>query len=356
MLVIDRCAVEAARVDDEIRGVTSRQDCVFDRIEANPTETLARAAIKSATQAGADGLVAIGGGSCIDLAKAVAAGVDPRNNLAGIMSGRSVIQGAIPLIAVPTTAGSGSQATSFGVLYVEGRKRSLDHPSLRPAASVLDHRFVEALPSKTSAVSGLDALCQCVESIWACRANETSRAFAAHGGKLIFENLVAAATNHDPVACRYIMVGSHLSGCAINISRTTAAHAYSYALTLRHGIPHGLAVTFALGWVARWNAGVEEVTCTHPDGPAAARRFVEQAASVLECSPLAMETTLRRLCSELELPPSMIDVGVRRNELQELSQAINLQRLSNNPRRLSHADILKCTEGLYEDLENCKLG
>jgi alcohol dehydrogenase class IV len=346
MLLVDRRAVDAAGLGSALAEQLPRHDRVFDAIEPNPTARLAHAAIDAARRAGADGLVAVGGGSCIDLAKATAIGLEQRSDVDATFAGALGIHGAAPLVAVPTTAGSGSQATSFGVLYVEGRKRSLDHPSLRPRAVVLDRRFIEALPGRLSAISGLDALCQCVESIWACGATDRSRALAAAGGGLLSEHLRAAAGDHEPGACRAIMLGAHLSGCAINISRTTAAHAYSYAITLRHGVPHGLAVALSLGWVAAWNAGVDEASCQHPLGAASARALVTRAAAILGVDPAGVGCAMAALLDTLGLPASLSAAGVPERDLPVLAASMDPLRLGNNPRALTRDDVLACTAGL----------
>jgi len=344
MLVLDRAAAQASGLANLIDSSPLWAGRVFDGVEPNPTIELAQEALDASASWNPDGVVAIGGGSCIDLAKAVAVGLAHAGETEAVLHGDTAVQAAVPIVAVPTSAGSGSQATSFGVLYVAGRKRSLDHPTLRPAAVVLDARFVSAMPARAAAISGLDALCQCVESMWACRATEESRKFAAQGGRLMFENLVKAVRDREPEALQAITLGAHLSGCAINISRTTAAHAYSYALTQHHGIPHGLAVAHALGWVARWNAGVDPDTCAHPNGFEAAGRFIEQAAGIMGCNAHGVTAQMQRLCDELGLPPSMHSAGVRRTDLAALAQAVDPQRLSNNPRVLSQRDILACTE------------
>jgi len=344
MLVVDRRAVNAAGVRNEIDAVTAWDERIFDGTEPNPSADLARSAIDAANRVGADGLIAVGGGSCIDLAKAMAIGLDCRNDVDAVFRGASAIHGATPIIAVPTTAGSGSQATSFGVLYVKGCKRSLDHPSLRPVAAVLDQRFIESLPSRLSAVSGLDALCQCVESIWACGATDRSRELATQGGKLMFEHLLSAARDRSPTDCRAIMLGAHLSGCAINTSRTTAAHAYSYELTQGYGIPHGLAVAYGLGWLAKWNAGVDADSCLHPAGPEAARIYVHDAASVLGVRPEGVSGVMTRLLDTLSLPTSPYSFSVTITDLPRLAQSIEPTRLSNNPRQLTIDDIRRCTE------------
>lgn len=341
MLVVDRRAVSAAQLDEQVRDASRWEGGVFEEIRPNPTYELAVQAMAVAKRFDADGLIAVGGGSCIDLAKAVAVGLRRDDGLDGLGRGAWVVQGAMPIIAAPTTAGSGSQATAFGVLYKDGRKWSLEHAELRPRGVVLDVRFIRTLPSRLSAVSAMDALCQCVESIWACRATEASKEYAREGGRLMVASIVQAAIKRDVNACRAIMHGAHLSGCAINISRTTAAHAFSYGLTRRFGLPHGLAVALSLGWVSRWNAGVDASSCTHPAGAQAARIAVLEAAQLLAVEPEAVDEAIASLLAELGLPMSMEAAGVPLEGLRALAEAMDPIRLSNNPRRLEPSDVLR---------------
>jgi alcohol dehydrogenase class IV len=344
MLLVDRRAVSAAGLAHDLRAAFGAGVGAYDNIQPNPTYELAVDALGVARQMGADGLVAIGGGSCIDLAKAVAVGLCHVVGLERVGASDWAVLHAAPLVAAPTTAGSGSQATSFGVLYKDGKKLSLEHPTLRPCGVVLDARFIEALPPKLSAASAMDALCQCVESIWACRATEASASVAREGGRLMASNAAAAVLRRDPVACRAIMLGAHLSGCAINTSRTTAAHAFSYGLTQRFGVPHGLAVALSLGWVSSWNAAVDAASCCHPGGESVARAAVREAASVLNAPPEAVGDAIASLLAELGLPATMAQAGIPREALGSLAESMDPLRSSNNPRRLLSEDVAWAVE------------
>jgi alcohol dehydrogenase class IV len=239
------------------------------------------------------------------------------------------------MIAVPTTSGTGSEATHFAAIYVDGKKVSVSHPMLRPWAAILDERLHRAMPRPLAAVTGLDALGQAMESLWAVGSTEESRVYAAAGLKLIAGSLVASGVEADADARRAMMLGAHLAGRAINISKTTASHAMSYQLTQRFGIAHGHGVALTLGHVAAANAEVAEGECIDPRGVEHVRRWVQEGASILGCAPEELPGFIAGLVEQLGLPPTLAEAGVPGEALNSLSEAIDPTRMGNNPRRLS---------------------
>jgi alcohol dehydrogenase class IV len=205
---------------------------------------------------------------------------------------------------------------------------------------VLDVRFAQAMPAAIAATSGLDALCQCIESHWSVGATPESRAMAAEGGRLIAANLESSVRSADRQSRWRMLVGAHLSGCAINVSRTTAAHAFSYGLTQCFGVPHGHAVALAIGWVAAWNAATDESTCLHPEGASRVRTLVADAASWLDVKPDELTRTMTHLIGRLGLASTMAEVGVREEDFVQLAQRVDNRRMSNNPRKITSQDIL----------------
>jgi alcohol dehydrogenase class IV len=132
------------------------------------------------------------------------------------------------------------------------------------------------------------------------------------------------------------MWGAHVAGRAINLSKTTAAHALSYQLTTRFGLAHGLAVALTLGHVATFNAGVTDADCTHPGGIQRVRTLVAQCcANTLRCTPVEMPDRMRSLLRELNLPDTLQSAVVTRDALQPMAATADTVRLSNNPRRLT---------------------
>ena len=136
------------------------------------------------------------------------------------------------------------------------------------------------------------------------------------------------------------MLGAHLGGRAIDVSKTTAAHALSYQLTMRHGIPHGHAVGLTLGHVGAANAEVTEDDCADPRGPEHTRRRVRDAAALLGVEPANLPESVSSLIARLGLPPSLSAAGVPSDDVPGLAAAIDPVRSGNNPRRLDASTTL----------------
>ena len=214
----------------------------FDEITSNPELDSINLATKIFKRFKPDTIIAIGGGSVIDTAKSVLAFSE--NSLQDIFCNNIYIPEKKPFfIAVPTTAGSGSESTHFAVLYVEGKKYSIANNRLIPDAIVLDPELTISCPKDLTICSGIDAICQCVESYWSNSSTVESRDLAIKGLSFLmptFFNVINHPQNID--FRKDMLLGSNLSGKAINISKTTSGHALSYSLTSNFHIPHGLAV------------------------------------------------------------------------------------------------------------------
>src|SRR5690606_25840825 len=153
---------------------------------------------------------------------------DPRS----VATGDSLVErDGPPLLAVPTTAGTGSEATHFAVVYIDGVKHSLAHPLLRPDLVILDPLLTYAMPPGLTAATGLDALSQGIEALWAVGATTKSVGYAARAVELAAGALETAVIAPDRTARRAMMEAAHASGLAIDISKTTAPHALSYAIS-----------------------------------------------------------------------------------------------------------------------------
>lgn len=178
-------------------------------------------------------IVSRGGGSTIDVAKWVAR----RNGLKHI--------------AVPTTAGTGSEVTPFVVLTVDGRKKTFTDQRFVPDAYILDPFLVVSLPEEHTVASGLDALSQSLESIWSTKATTESIQYATVGMELAIKSLRRTIEKPDDVNARMdMLIAANMSGRAIAITQTNVCHAISYPLTDWYGIPHGIACAMSLGYFA----------------------------------------------------------------------------------------------------------
>jgi len=217
----------------------------FSDFSPNPKEADVARGVEAMRAAGAEKIVAVGGGSTIDMAKLVGFFEANDTDLKGALSLR---EGAKmpPFFAFPTTAGTGSEATHFAVCYRGKEKFSVAHPLLRPAGVGLVAEWTASMPPMVAAASGMDALAHGVESWWAKGSTAESRKWAEQAVKGAKANLLAAVRNPTAEVRAAMLRAAHAGGEAINISKTTAGHAYSYILSATFRIPHGRAVGLLL--------------------------------------------------------------------------------------------------------------
>ena len=209
---------------------------MFSSFSANPDFDQCAAGLCMLERYACDGLLAMGGGSAMDTAKTIKGmflSPTPARALEMKYS-----EGTLPLICIPTTAGSGSEATQTAVVYVDNRKFSLSHPSLLPDGVILDPAPLQTLPFAQKRSCALDALCQAIESYWSKSATMESCTLAQKAICGIFP-ILPAYLSEDRAAALAMLTFSHMAGQAIQLTRTTAAHAMSYQLTKCLGIPHG---------------------------------------------------------------------------------------------------------------------
>lgn len=268
-------------------------------------------------------IIAIGGGSVIDLAK-------------GILFETSVLQKRKKtfFIALPTTSGSGSEATQFAVYYTNKEKKSIDHQFLLPDVSILDVNLTLSLTNRQIAISGMDALSQAIESIWNIYATEESRKFSAEAIKILLYALPKIEKDRKSLPLHEnLLHAAHLSGKAINITRTTGPHAMSYYLTANYQIPHGQAVALFLPVFLAYNSKVTNANCAHPDGVLAVLQSLSEIYTLLQVANAEEAISrLQKLMQYLGLETKLEQLGINKElVLDNLTQAVNQQRFCNNP-------------------------
>ena len=202
-------------------------------------------------------IIAIGGGSAIDVAKTIKAfsNLDSKKNYLE----QKIMDNNITLVAIPTTAGTGSESTHFAVIYYKNKKYSVADNSLLPNYVLLEPKFLETLPLYQKKSTMLDALCQGIESYWSVNSNDESKEYAKKAIKLILENY-KKYINGDKSVYKKILKAANYSGKAINISKTTAPHAMSYKITSLYHISHGHAVAVCLPHVWEYMINNLELT------------------------------------------------------------------------------------------------
>ncbi len=211
-----------------------------------------------------DGIFAIGGGSVIDSAKAIVALralCSDETHFNAILNNEADWPSAmdwIPIVAVPTTSGSGSEVTPWGTVWTEEMaKLSVHHPQLRPTAAILDPSLCMHMPRDVTLASGLDALSHAMEAIWNRKHSPESDRLAGRAIALLFTQLHKAVAHPNLKARREVQAASAFAGAAMAMTQTALSHSISYALTARYGLPHGLASSLCLGEIARFNADVD---------------------------------------------------------------------------------------------------
>jgi alcohol dehydrogenase class IV len=314
---------------------------VFSGYHANPDLADSETGAELFLRNGCDGLISIGGGSCMDTAKAVKARLNTGSEEA-LKSSRLESRTACPHIAIPGTAGTGSEATQFAVVYVNGKKVSLDHANLRPDGVILDAALLDSLPAYHKKSCALDALAQGIESYWSRRANDDSKVHAFLAIIGVLDNLKAYLEG-DPHAASEMMDASFQSGKAIQITRTTAAHAMSYRLTKTMGIAHGHACMLTLPILWEMMLDREEMKETLQDLTSKMRLGDPQVV------PKLLKGILYDL--EMEIPPMPDD-----QTLDELTDSVNVERLNNHPVAMNREEIREAYRRSFIPLcENEKL-
>lgn len=289
-----------------------------------------------------DVMIAVGGGSSIDTAKLInCLSAQPYTPEDYIIRKKKLQNKGKPLIVIPTTAGTGSEATHFATVYVDKTKYSLEHKYVLPNHYILEPKFTMSLPPEITASTGIDALCQCIESYWSVNSTEESKKYAKEGIKLIINNLEKVVKEPDMESREAMMKAANLSGKAINISKTTASHAISYPLTSYFGIPHGQAVGLTIGSMLVFNYNVNEKDCLDGRGVNYVKKTIKEIIELLGYS--SGEEAKK------EIEYLMKNIGLK-NELNEfdvsvINNNIKLDRLKNNPRKINSNQIKTIFEG-----------
>ncbi|KVC29613.1 iron-containing alcohol dehydrogenase PsrA [Burkholderia pseudomultivorans] len=249
----------ADRLEAQLGPALARIDCV----EANPSVPMLRRACErlAVLPRKPDVLVALGGGSVIDSAKVLAAEHGDFDRVLRILSGdSSTVHAALPILAIPTTAGTGSEVTHWATVWDphNARKLSLSRPDLYPETVIVDPRLMIGLPMQPTIASGLDALSHALESIWNVHANPVTRGLAVHAARELIRGLGRVNADLDDLDARSDMaLGALRAGLAFSNTHTALAHNISYAITLTRGVAHGIACSFCLPAVMQAAIGVD---------------------------------------------------------------------------------------------------
>jgi len=306
---------------------------VYSGVTPNPRVREVDACAKALRDAGAQFAVALGGGSAMDCAKAACAIARTGESAALFHTGGVKLPGdSIPLIAAPTTAGTGSEVTMVAVLTDDekGVKAPLGHPSLFPKLALIDPELTLSLPPKATASTALDALSHALEGFWSRGHQPICDALALHAARKVFENLPKAlADGGDITAREALSEASVIAGLAFALPKTAASHAISFPLTNVYGLPHGEACAFTLDSLCEINAEAE------------GGRLNEFARQLGFESAAAIGARIAQLKKLSGMRSTLREAGIPVSALPELVRLCHHPNLDNNPVPLADEDLMR---------------
>ena len=313
---------------------------LFSDFSVNPQIEDVKRGILMFRQKLCDLVIAVGGGSAIDMGKSVSfLAAQPEEPEKYVRKEIVAIHKPKPLIAIPTTAGTGSEATHFAVVYIDKKKYSLAHLEwMLPRYVFLDPTLTFDLPKYLTASTGIDALCQAMESYWSTLSTEESKGYARRAIVLVLENLEAAVNNPSLKNREAMLLGANLAGKAINISKTTACHSVSYPMTAHFGVSHGHACALTLGEMSAYNAGISEKECLDPRGSGYVQKTMQDLCSLFKVDDAQqLQQKIDKLMDEIGLARSLADLDITSLEHHDIivANGFNPERVKNNPRELT---------------------
>ncbi len=325
----------------------SGMECqIFDKVDPEPKISLADEGAKLALKAKCDIIVGIGGGSAMDVAKAMAVLATNKGKAVDYLGLNKVPGPGLPKIMIPTTAGTGSEVT-FTSVFVRPdlkKKEGMNSPFLYPDLALLDPLLTVSLPPGPTASTGIDALCHAIESYTSINASPMSELLSLEAIALIAENLRTAVHDGSNIVAREkMLLGSLYAGLGLANAGVTAVHSLSYPLGGKYGIPHGLANTVLLPHVMSYNiSGAQE---KFVDIAEAMGEMVD-GLPLREAAYLAVEA-VNSLVEDCGVQTNLEDLGISEDDFEEMAKiAMTVARpLANNPRQVTLEDAVM----IYED-------
>ncbi len=315
------------------------QSIIFSEIEPNPTFESCKHAISFSESRNFDGVIAIGGGSVMDTAKVVMASLGTKiTDVRELVKIKSPYSHRIPAVFIPTTHGTGSEVTMWGTVWdmKEKKKYSISHPDLYPDIAILDGTLTLSLPLYISLTTILDALSHSFEAIWNKNANPTSTDYAIEAICLILQTINDFKENPNEIELRNVLLrASNFAGLAFSNTKTAAAHSISYPLTIRYGIPHGIACSLPLIPLLKINKPAIDQEISRIMNNLEIDRFSELEERIREIPGDTLKFRLR-------------EWGVKISELSDLvNQSYTKERMENNITSLSKDQVYKLLEEIY---------
>lgn len=335
-----------AKCRKALKSAGMESEC-FTETEGNPSTDTVVKATEGFKKSKADFIVAFGGGSPLDVAKAVAVLATYGGNIVDYEGAGKVMGPVVPMIAIPTTAGTGSEVTAFSVITDHSRNYKLTVVSnyLLPAYVILDPDLIATVPANTAAACGIDAMVHALEAYISKAASPFSDIFAREALRLIggsIRDYVADRSN--PAACESMMVGSLFAGIAFSHARLGNVHAMSHPVSAYFDVPHGVANAILLPTVVDFNKDAAD-----PEK----YRYIygcisKDMGADINFTPDMLATEIRMLNYELGILPTLSDIGVTSDEFEQMADdAMKSGNIQCNPQFTMKNDILKLYEQAF---------
>lgn len=319
---MDKLAI--GRYFSELHERTGIEVVRFSDFKPNPDYTSVLAGVKLYIETGCDMVAAIGGGSAMDTAKCIKMYVTMDDSTDYIT--QKIIPNDIEFFAVPTTAGTGSEATRYAIIYHNGNKVSVTDNSCIPTAVMFDPTVLKTLPDYQKKATMLDALCHAVESYWSVHSTQESQAYAEEAIRMIFSSMGGYLANTD-AGNADMLKASNIAGKAINITATTAGHAMCYKLTTKYGLAHGHAAALCVKALFPFMAENTSL-CKDARGEEYFKNMLNELAHIMGCDTASSAAeSFGTLVDSLGLSAPKAADG----DIELLVSSVNAERLKNHP-------------------------
>lgn len=317
-------------------------------IKSHPTIRQAKKIITACERAKPGLIVAIGGASVLDMAKLAVIFKTAAELEIFIKLGKMpTVKSALPVVAIPTIFGSGSESTPYAVVYDAKKKYSITHPLILPQVVISDPSLGLTASKAQIASTGLDCVAEAMEALWSTRSTIVSDKFGSRALRLALVAVPRVFAEPTNVFWqKKLAVASYAVGQAIAMTRTTAPHAFSYPLSIHYQIPHGAACSLTLDLFLKYNSAVTEVDCLDLRGFQFVRSRINKIAKLIcgRNDVPAASRAISALKKKLNIPIRLRDWGVKQfDESKLLSNDLNPERLGLNPRRVTIEDA----KGIY---------
>ena len=314
----------------------------FDGFQPNPLYESVVEGVRLFKEQQCDAIIAVGGGSAMDVAKCIKL----YSNMSGDGSEGSyltqvIVPNNIPFLAMPTTAGTGSEATRYAVIYYKGAKQSITSESFIPETVLMDNSALKTLPLYQKKSTMMDALCHAIESFWSVNGTDESKGYSRKAIEMVMENMDGYIANDDRSNAN-MLIAANTAGKAINITQTTAGHAMCYKITSLFGCAHGHAAILCDRILFPWMIKNTD-KCIDPKGEMYLQDVFCEIGYAMGCdSPELAAEKLNDIFIKLELDvPEAVEA-----QYEELKTSVNPVRLKNHPIALDVDTI----DALYHDI------